>query len=158
MPTRHSPARPRAGRVVAALIGRALRVLAYIWPRHPVLTGVSLSRFVNVANRVMRPLERTLAGFLPTVGRTARLEWRGCPRLVLLSYGLPIWYPDSRRKIGTKHSGLRILTSSAPHKLTPMLGVRECGVADSAFTKGRSTAATRLSLSLGQTKKCVRKN
>ena len=44
---------------------------------------------------------------------------RSCPRLVLISYELSIWYDDLQRNTGIKHRGL------APHKLTPMLGVRE---------------------------------
>ncbi|EMI24374.1 cyclophilin [Rhodopirellula europaea SH398] len=52
---------------------------------------------------------------------------RSCPRLVLSSYELSIWYDDSLfEETGTKYRGL------SPHKITPMLGVlhrsRACAV------------------------------
>ena len=109
-----------------------LRVL-----KHARLERPASMRFLYVASQVLaRRWPATIVcwlnGHLRRLPSHGRLPFRSCPRLVFVSYELSIWYTDSCKKIGIKHRGLSSRLA-APHKLTPMLGVHERGVASSAF-------------------------
>lgn len=63
---------------------------------------------------------------------------------MLLFYQLFIWYHDFHKKIGTKHRGLSALASTAPHKLTPILGVHACELRITRFLTVKSVSRNRM--------------
>lgn len=135
-----------------------LRVLMYARLEWPASYEVSVRSLAGLGEsesgwRWFKPGVYASTRRLPSHGRS---PFRSCLRLVSLSYELFIWYHDSHKKIGIKHRGLRSsLRTSAPHKLTPMLGVREAEPPisrspKSSFLGGGPVAADVVPLEWGQ--------
>ncbi len=71
----------------------------------------------------------TFAGFIATVGHPSAVAFASCMFLTSYPFGMLTLVRKSEINTGD----IRTLASSAPHKLTPMLGVLADGSVEAAF-------------------------